>query len=341
MKENGRIFYLDVIRVCACLMIVLMHSPFKDVDHSPIVASSISYFTSPSIGLFFMVSGALLLQNKLPTKVFLRRRFTKIILPTLIFSLIGIINAYFFKGTISDALLPKMLMSIPFAAQGGYGTLWFMYTIAGLYLLTPILSRWIRTATSREIGFYLALWAITLTYSIIDDFLIVDASPNGLLFHFQGAVGYFVLGYFLHHRVDVHRPLLKWLLIIATFVCLAVPVICKLTARDIDFYEYFWYFSPTCALMAFLWFVLAKRTLSSVTTIGRFSRLVVITSNLSFGIYLVHIFVMRDFLRRIDFLHQTSSPVQIIVTTLSTFIISWIICYLISKTKISKYIIGY
>ena len=58
------------------------------------------------------------------------------------------------------------LFSIPFTAQG-HGILWFMYTLAGLYLLVPIVSPWLRNASKHEIEIYLALWLVTLLYPYI------------------------------------------------------------------------------------------------------------------------------------------------------------------------------
>ena len=47
---------LDILRVIAMMMIVLMHSTMPR-SASGIVLAVISYLTSPGIGLFFMVSG--------------------------------------------------------------------------------------------------------------------------------------------------------------------------------------------------------------------------------------------------------------------------------------------
>lgn len=50
---------LDLIRIIACTMVVLMHSPMPTENANGLLLSSLSYFTAPCIGLFFMVSGAL------------------------------------------------------------------------------------------------------------------------------------------------------------------------------------------------------------------------------------------------------------------------------------------
>jgi len=54
--KNMRNATLDLLRVIAMMMIVLMHSPMPG-SASGVVLAGLSYVTAPGIGLFFMVSG--------------------------------------------------------------------------------------------------------------------------------------------------------------------------------------------------------------------------------------------------------------------------------------------
>lgn len=58
-----RLLSIDILRIIACLMVVLMHSPMPGdgaVENGAFL-TAMSYLTSPCVPLFFMVSGALLL----------------------------------------------------------------------------------------------------------------------------------------------------------------------------------------------------------------------------------------------------------------------------------------
>ena len=150
-----RTIYLDVVRVVACIMVIVMHAPISGVgveEHGPFLVLN-SYLTTPCVPLFFMVSGALLLPCKegMSAILYLRRRLGKIIGPTVCFSLFYLANS----SSSVDWMIS--LFSLPFSVQG-HGVLWFMYTLAGLYLLVPILSSWVRKASKRELEFYLLLW---------------------------------------------------------------------------------------------------------------------------------------------------------------------------------------
>lgn len=63
-------------------------------------------------------------------------------------------------------------------------------------------------------------------------------------------------------------------------------------------------------------------------------------ARLSFGIYLVHIFILREFLWNIDAISFLPYVLQIPVLTILTFGLSWGITALLSKLPFSKYIIG-
>ena len=119
---------LDLLRIIACAMVVLMHSPMPSTGDHGMFLTAVSYFTAPCIGLFFMVSGALLLPVECDYATFLRRRFCKIAVPTLFWSLFYVALNVCLKGGSTNIL--RTAASIPFSAQGS-GVLWFMYTLAG------------------------------------------------------------------------------------------------------------------------------------------------------------------------------------------------------------------
>lgn len=140
-----------------------MHSPMPGMNTSGMVLCSVSYLTAPGIGMFFMVSGALLLKRKteraFETRVFLRRRFSKILIPLIFWSLVG--------WTLDYCGIKNQELNI----------LWFMYCLAGMYLLTPVLSRW-----SRLINLVLHYWLILLFFVTIGAFLVPMKYP-GTMWH--------------------------------------------------------------------------------------------------------------------------------------------------------------
>ena len=304
MKE--RKIYLDLIRVIACIMVVIMHSPIpatinpETVNYGPFLVCN-SYLTTPCVPLFFMVSGALLLPCKEGVGAFdyLKKRLSKVLGPTFCFTILYTIT-WDFPTDVKDAVLK--LLSVPFCAHG-HGVLWFMYTLVGLYLLIPILSHWVRNASKRELELYLCIWGVTLLYPFIGLFLEIETRTHGILYYFTGYVGYFLLG----HYLSKYEVSLKILVVLAILM-LPLPLLDKKLGWELDFETAFWYLSITVAIMTATWFVAIKKYFGHLTKLDGFcGNFVSLTSNFGFGIYLVHIFLMRAFIWYFPFVQCISN----------------------------------
>lgn len=332
---KNRVFYLDIIRILACIMIIAMHAPIPNTGLDSYVLSSISMLTVPGIGLFVMVSGALLLPIKISTKQFLHRRLKKIVGPILFWTFVSMI-IYVPNDIILSPHIWNGLLSIPIQAQFS-PILWFMYMLTGLYLLAPIMSAWLRNATKKECKFYLYLWLITLCYPITRDILVINESHTGILYYFGGYAGYFLLGYYLRNYVEL-EPIWKCLLLLLT--PLSIAAIIKFYGIQVDFYNMFWYLSVFTVMMCAAWFLLVKRIkIEYGVTVG-WHKIVTLVSNCCFGIYLVHIFIMRSIIWKWTWLHNLGI-LQIILVTFMTFIGSLFVTWLISYLPGAEYIIGY
>lgn len=333
MKQ--RILYLDIIRILACVMIIAMHAPIPNTGLNSYILSTDSLLTAPGIGLFIMVSGGLLLPVNMSTEQFLKKRFSKIAWPTLFWTLFYYIVAPC-TDTVDRGYGLTSFLSIPFSPQFN-GVLWFMYMLAGLYLLAPILSCWLKRASRREIEFYLGLWGITMSYPLIRDYVIVNESHTGILFYFGGYAGYFLLGYYLNKYVDLSI----WKSLVLLVFPLLIAMIVKMSGTKVDFYDMFWYLSIFVAMMCIAWFMTVKKMHMTYDNYSQLHRVVVLVSNCCFGIYLVHIFIMRSLLWNWSFIQELSGIVQIGIVTILTFVGSFLITWLISYLSWADYLIGY
>ena len=333
-----RIVYLDILRVIACCMVVLMHSPHPKAGLSAVLEVPIYYGTAAGLCLFFMVSGALLLPAKAGTKEFLQRRMGKIIGPLLVWT-IFYISLNLVKGEMVAQDLPKSLLSIPFSAQG-FGVLWFMYTLTGLYLLTPILSPFLQKASRRELHFYLLLWIISMCYPYIAVLVSLNWEPTGVLYYFSGFVGYFLMGYYLNH----YKPNIRSLSLIGMLV---VPFLVLASEKYFSFHVNTpfdtSYLNILVLSMCITWFVgIRKVTEKYILQSNFFEQFLTELSNACFGIYLMHRLVMRYVLWNCDFIVYSFGGIgQLVITWLLTLIISFVITWAISHLPYSEYIIGY
>ena len=128
-------------------------------------------------------------------------------------------------------------------------------------------------------------------------------------------------------------------LIIPDIIAIIAPIVLKLMNIEIDFYSMFWYLSIFVALLCTTIYVLINKVkIKSEKIICAFQ----LISNLSFGIYLIHIAVMRFFIWKLDFIININNYIiQWIIVVGLTFIISCSIAYIISLFPFGDYIIGY
>lgn len=161
----------------------------------------------------------------------------------------------------------------------------------------------------------------------------VDGGTQASLYYFTGYAGYFIFGYYLHtynHRVPISILVL----------CIVLPTTFMLLYKGLGgegFYPHLGYLGILVAVMAFAWYHAIRRFSPKNE-----SRLLSTLSNCSFGVYLVHIFIMRSVLWRSDFIIHGMGPIgQVVATWLCTLVISFIITWAVSFVPYSEYIIGF
>lgn len=336
MNKKPRIVYLDIVRVVACLMVIIQHSPMPNLgDVNSVLLSATSFLSFPCVPLFFMVSGALLLpveNSSSGSFLFIRKRLSKILFPTLFWTFF-----YFLVRIVQDKPIEWInILSIPFSPQG-HVILWFMYVLVGLYLIAPIISHWLRQSSKKELEFYLALWLITLSFTHLNNVLQISEGYNNVLCYFGGYIGYFVLGYYLHKYNNLHGGG-EFLFVIVLFV---VPILfygsCKYMGMLLSFSAYL---SLLTASMSISWFLGVKMFMHKHLLTNNAAQAIENVSNLSFGIYLMHIYFLTEISWRLCDYLQLIGVLQIILTTMLTFTLSFLVSWGISKLPYSQFVIG-
>ena len=225
----------------------------------------------------------------------------------------------------------------------GRHVMWFMFVLLGLYLVTPILSKFVQNATKKEVVLYLILWVITLVIPWLSPYTRLNLNISSPLYYFSGYVGYFLLGYYLH----TYRPNFSRYAIIL----IAIPMVAKFIYTMMDGQrsdELFWYLSIPVMLLSIAYFTTVQKVFDekkdkpwAYRIVGE-GKLLEIISNSSFGIYLIHILSLRWLLWKVDFIVYGLGWIgQMIMTWTLTFLISFLLTWVISYLPYSEYIIGF
>lgn len=329
---------LDIIRIVSCVLVVFTHSQSGDAGLSGPVLFSVSAVTTPAVCLFFMVSGALLLPVSESYSIFIKRRLYKILMPLLFCTVLELV----YKCLVCDGntvwSITKALLSTPFSVQAN-GIFWFLYVLIGLYLLAPVLSPWIMSASKRESQFYISLWTFSLCLPWIALVLDVNRDVTSPFYYFSGYVGYFLLGSFLvkfNIVLDVKAGLTCVVLPLLVMACL------KLMGFDGSFSDLMWYLSPFGLSMSVgVWSLLRSWAEDMKDVLHRYRKWIISLSNMTLAIYLLHIHIVHDliwgFLRVVNIkglLHLGVSFILGISLTIITV-------YMLSYLPVMHFFIGY
>lgn len=241
MNTHDRILWLDVMRVCACLMVMTVHAtePFYLGGEGSRIftatdalwASFFDSFVRACVPLFVVTSSYLLFPLQTSAGAFFRRRAGRLLVPFVLWSL-----AYALVWGDPVTNLRSLLLNFNYAA----GHLWFVYMLAGVYLLMPLLSPWAERVERRELRGYLVLWGLTLLIPFVREWasggeLLVVHGPTGIpnaaayplwgeaswngygtFYYVSGFVGYLLLGLYFRRFV----PALSW----RRTLCVALPL---------------------------------------------------------------------------------------------------------------------
>lgn len=296
-----------------------------------------------SVPLFVMASSFLLVPLTTDATTFFKRRFSRVFVPFLVWSLLYAVVPVL-TGSMSGDIWERVT-AILYTANMDSGHLWFIYMLIGIYLVMPVISPWINQVSKRGEEVFLAIWFLsTFTGYLrpLTTYVWGEVFWNNFhaLYYFSGYIGYVVLAHYIRKYVD-------WSL--KKTLAVAVPLILvgyaftaglfythSLESTDYAYVEQSWYFCTfNVAMMTAGTFLLLRHVSYSarwlytpVTTV----------SKLSYGIYLIHIFIL-GFMQQWLAPHFSTLPAILIVGT-ATFLACILATRLISLLPSSKWIIG-
>lgn len=339
--SSKRILYIDNLRVLACFLVILTHSAMSTKEAYGFYAVIVPLVSSPSSELFLTISGALLLPTRVRMKDFYIKRFSKLALPVLFWSIIILLISYSAGRDSIEAILKKLVL-IPLSPVTG--VYWFIYTICGLYLLAPIISPWIIASTQKEYLFVILLWLITIllpyTSFLWPDFYVIDGNYYFILNYFGGFIGYMLLGVYLKKYPLILTKIKTILIILFLNLFAILPILyCYLYKRDLisTVNNNLSISSVFLVISIFIFFqnfgFSNKKIINIIHSIARYS----------FGIYLVHIIIVRDVVWPL-YTYVRAEPLNPLIETPFIALFSMALCFLvvklISKIPYSNYIVG-
>ncbi|MDR3706298.1 MAG: acyltransferase family protein [Paludibacteraceae bacterium] len=339
---DKREYWLDNLRAVSTFAVICLHVVGILIYNKELpisiwmignVYDSLARFCVP---VFFMISGSLLLSKDYTLKEFFNKRILKIIPPLIFWSFIYIFIDIFYHshvvGDVHFTLIQIVKTIIKKLFYGSVGHLWFVYTLLGLYLLTPILRKWVKNSSRGELRYFLIIWLITILYAAPE---VKKYLPQIELLNFSGYVGYFVLGYYLTNYESKVKNLDVFLIAIG----LLTTILCTYFAFSLGMdYIYFHTFLTYNVLITSAGIFLLFKFREFKSEIVK--KVLYPISKYSYGIYLSHVFVLKIFFK-IGIDANFINPILAVpIVTLFCAAISFLIIFLGSKIKYLNKIIG-
>jgi surface polysaccharide O-acyltransferase-like enzyme len=300
------LLYADVLRALATVAVIMLHVASGYVYEFPTLprdqwwpAHFYDSATRWCVPIFIMLSGSLLLRpTPLTPEQFLWRRGTRVLIPFLVWNAVYLGIEY---GTFisNNGYVPwQDVLKKVLSGQVKYH-LWFVYLILALYLITPVLRTFVQHVTKTGLRYYLWLWVILnflgLLLRLLKMFEILPEDTRVASYmELTGYAGYFILGWAMSVNAITFSPKALAGLLMAGFL-LAFQGTFELTRYNGGFVEIlFEYLQPAVMMMSVGVFGLVQRAYSASgrQPSGAVAHLLAAFTQLSFGIYLMHILVL-------------------------------------------------
>ena len=359
---SQRIVFVDYIRVIACFLVIIVHASenFYGADSSGL-AGNVSMLANESnrfwvafydgfiaricVPLFMIVSAFLLVPMKSGTSMtdFYKSRFTRILPPMIIFMLLYSFLPLLWSGmsweqSVSDfKLLP---WNFPSMARH----LWFMYPLISLYLIIPIVSPWLERSKAKEELIFIGLFIVSCFIPWIQRFISPELwgecfwNRFSMLWYFSGYLGYLVLAHYIRFhlnwnfqkRIIIGIPCLLigsaftgW-----SFWYKGVPGI----TIDTPTLEWAWEFcTPNVLCATFGAFILFSCIQQTKTP-----KIIASISELSFGIYLMHMFFLSN-ITSIFIKGDAANPIIPVYLAIPVMAILTFFCCIVTSKLISYF----
>ena len=350
-KKRQRTPYLDILRVLACLLVILIHTPIRQYDtyyNTPSLAGALyTVLVAVNCNLFFMITGALLLPVKMTGRRFVKRRLAVVLPPLVVWTVVYLLE----HALLLHNFTPRLLTSILFHPVEGL--LWYVYVLAVIYVTLPLVSRCIDAIGKRGVEVILVLWVLS-SFIPYQHGVFMEASQwsHNMFGAFANYYGYVLLGYYMHRYglpVFTRQHGWKWALLLA-FGIVVMPLFEFLVQSrfGISWQQHLDTITNDISVnniaMATLLFALVQRF--APERYDRQNRPMTATwwpmlSRCTFGIYLSQMIVLRQIVWPLNpWLGRTHWVVDSLVSGVITFIVCFLLVFILRRLPLRRYIVG-
>lgn len=288
---------LDILRIIACLGVIMIHTSGSPIYHIMVEPGSLWYneclaldaLSRWSVPIFAMLTGYFMLDpnRELPIRTLFSKYILRLVVALIVWSI-------FYAMTLHAPYYP-------FGIQGGH--FWYVGMCISLYLAMPIMRLITRHQT--VLKYFCWVWLGMMLYRFAGNFI---ALPFDLHEHiFVDFVGYCLWAYYLKSMTLSDK--VRYAIYAGGVVGLVVTIICAILAQNGDT-AFFQYTSPNVIVTTFALFLLFSNL--HIAAGEKLTKCITTISKCTFGIYMVHMWVLIQIFFRVHRFIPNPLPLCII-----------------------------
>jgi len=344
--KTENIQWINNLRLIALYAVIILHSTAPLLmQYGKVPASNwwmadfLNATVRFAVPVFVMITGALLLHREYEIGSFLKKRLGRVVVPFLFWSLVYIWYSWQNEEfAFTNDVWTNIKIVLHDLKNGSSYHLWYVYMLIGLYFFIPVIGKFVRNATEKEILYFLIVWFAVM---LITQPYLLRFNPAVDMHYFAGYVGYLVLGHYLAFKDFNVKHLRLWMsaLFIFSIVLIAVGtwlIIPNAKWPGTMFYEPV---NPAVLMLSASIFMIVKLTVPKVPPV--IIRIRDFAGEYNYGIYLGHALVLYFLDDPFGISYKFCTPIiSIPLTALICFVVTLLMVWIISKVTFGRWISG-
>jgi surface polysaccharide O-acyltransferase-like enzyme len=293
-------FAADVVRVIAIIGVVSIHVLIAVYDRADFRGGGVWWITNiwnslsrPAIPLFIMLSGSLLIDKKEQGEALRKRIVNRLAIPLISFTV-------FFKLINGENLNPWLLFSS--LIKVNVGILYFLTIVLGLYIFLPLIRKGFLPLKLKQQFFIAMMFILGAMGIVLIEYYLKFFFLNNLFLMWIPYLGFFLIGHVLSKvKFNLFQKLITffaYLMTVVATILLSNHYLSQSTTSELfpvgalsPYYDF--HLSPNLVIMSLTLFVLLFQfNYKIIQKSSLLKSIIQEISKASFGIYLLHLFVI-------------------------------------------------
>jgi len=345
--KSQNIDWISNLRLIALYAVIILHctSPLlMGYGKVPVAdwwqADFLNALVRFAVPVFVMITGALLLHREYEIGDFLKKRLTRVVIPFLFWSLVYVWYSWYNEEiTFGRDVWANIRQVLHLLKYGSAYHLWYVYMLIGLYFFIPVIGKFVRNASEKEILYFLIVWFAVM---MITQPYLSRYNPSVDMHYFAGFAGYLVLGHYLAYKEFNLKYLRGWMILLFLLGISLIAVGSRLLIAYPKYPGTMFYepVNPAVVLLSASIFLIVKNTHPKVSP--AIIRIRDFAGKYNYGIYLAHALVLFFLEDPFGINYKLCAPLlSIPLTALIAFLISLLLVWLVNKLPwVGKWISG-